>query len=116
MEDWIPLSKYIVLRTVKADSGRCFGYHLRIQGNDVVYTGDTATLEPFEPLLKKGVYLYTETAYCESGVHLYIREYLSEFEELSNNGIHVYLMHIDREEEISKIIEGTKIKLAPLYK
>ena len=112
-KDWLISS--IPTQHVDTLSGRCFGYYLRIQGNDVVYTGDTATLEPFEPLLKKGVYLYTETAYYKSGVHLYIRKYLSEFEELSNNGIYVYLMHIDCEEEISKIIEGTKIKLAPLY-
>ena len=48
---------------VKPLEGKCFGYHLNVRGNNVVYTGDTATLEPFKPLLKRGSFLYTEAAY-----------------------------------------------------
>lgn len=39
---------------------KCFGYHLRINDTDVVYTDDSAMLESFVKLLKNGSYLYTE--------------------------------------------------------
>ena len=37
------------------------------------------------------------------------------FNDLINNGINVYLMHLDREDVVNEMIEGTLIKLAPLY-
>lgn len=94
---------------------KCFGYHLRIGGNDVIYTGDTATLEPFLPLLHKGAYLYTEIAYYKSDVHLYIGDILPNLNDLSYIGVKVFLMHLDNEEEISRQIEGTRLALVPLY-
>ncbi|MDE6789979.1 MAG: MBL fold metallo-hydrolase [Ruminococcus sp.] len=95
--------------------GRCFGYHLKINGKNVVYTGDTEVLAPFLLLLKNGDYLYTEASYYKSGVHLHINDILPELVNLAKNGINVYLMHLDDEEEIEKIIENTDIKLAPLF-
>ncbi|WP_028518255.1 YqiA/YcfP family alpha/beta fold hydrolase [Ruminococcus flavefaciens] len=100
---------------VKPLEGKCYGYHLNIHGNNVVYTGDTATLEPFKPLLKRGSFLYTEAAYYKSEVHLYLKEMLPEFIKLSDSGVHVYLMHLDVECEIKNLIEGTYLRLAELY-
>ena len=100
---------------VKPLEGKYFGYHLKVYGNDVVYTGDTVTLEPFKPLLKNGSYLYTEVSYYKSEVHLYLKDMLHEFVDLAESGVHVYLMHLDVEEEIKKLIEGTPIRLAELY-
>ena len=77
---------------VKPLEGKCFGYHLNIHGNNVVYTGDTATLEPFKPLLKNGSFLYTEAAFCKSEVHLYLKDMLPEFIRLLDGGVHVYLI------------------------
>ena len=99
---------------VKPLDGRCFGYHLNIHGNNVVYTGDTATLEPFKPLLKRGSFLYTEAAYYKSAVHLHLKEMLPEFIKLSDSGVHVYLMHLDVEEEIKKMIADTSLKFVQL--
>ncbi|MBE6864453.1 MAG: MBL fold metallo-hydrolase [Ruminococcus flavefaciens] len=99
---------------VKPLDGRCFGYHLNIHGNNVVYTGDTATLEPFKPLLKRGSFLYTEAAYYKSAVHLHLKEMLPEFIKLSDSGVHVYLMHLDVEEEIKKLIADTSLKFVQL--
>lgn len=99
---------------VKPLDGKCFGYHLNIHGNNVVYTGDTATLESFTSLLSTGSFLYTEAAYYKSDVHLYLRDMLPEFIQLAENGVHVYLMHLDVEDEIRKLIENTPIKLAAL--
>lgn len=99
---------------VKTLEGKCFGYHLRIKGHNVIYTGDTATLAPFVPFLETGDYLYTETAFYESNVHLAISKFIDEFIKLTEKGINVYLMHMDVEEEIIKWIQYTDIKLAPL--
>ena len=101
---------------VKPLEGRCFGYHLNIRGNNVVYTGDTATLEPFKPLLKRGSFLYTEAAYYKSEVHLYLKEMLPEFIKLSDSGVHVYLMHLDVEDELKKLIDGTTLRFVKIYK
>ena len=100
---------------VKPLEGKCFGYHLNIHGNNAVYTGDTATLEPFKPLLKSGSFLYTEAAFYKSEVHLYLKDMLNEFISLSDSGVNIYLMHLDVEEKIKEIIDGTAIRLAVLY-
>ncbi len=99
---------------VKPLAGRCFGYYLNIHGNNVVYTGDTATLEPFKPLLKRGSFLYTEAAYYKSEVHLYLKEMLPEFMELAESGVHVYLMHLDVEDKIKELIDGTTLRFAKI--
>ena len=100
---------------VKPLEGKCFGYHLNIHGNNVVYTGDTATLEPFEPLLLCNSFLYAEAAYYKSEVHLFMKDMLPEFIRLSKIGVHVYLIHLDVEKEIKKMIADTSLKLARLY-
>ena len=112
-EEW--LVSAIPTTHAKTLDGKCFGYHLRVQGNDVFYTGDTATLEPYLPLLHIGAYLYTEISYYKSNVHLHYEDTLPILNRLADNGVKVYLMHLDNEEEISKLIEDTELKLAPLY-
>lgn len=94
--------------------GKCFGYHLRIDGKDVIYTGDTSTLTPFANLASEGSYLYSEISCSNSGVHLYTDDVLPQLVALAERGVNVYLMHIDNEEEIKKAIEGTPLKLAEL--
>lgn len=96
--------------------GKCVGYHLRIDGQDVIYTGDTATLEPFLPLLHTGAYLYTEAAQHPSGVHLHITKMLPQLKKFSKEGVHVYLMHLDDEYAMLGYIQHTGIQLAPVYK
>jgi len=99
---------------VKPLDGKCFGYHLNIHGNNVVYTGDSATLEPFTALLKRGSFLYTEASYYRSEVHMYLKEMLPEFIRLAESGINVYLMHLDVEDEIKKMTANTPLKLVEL--
>ena len=95
-------------------AGRCFGYRLCIGGINTVYTGDSSTLEPFLPLLEKGSLLYTETAFFKSGVHMYIGDILPTLRQLVSDGVKVFLMHLDDEESIQGLINGTGIELAPL--
>lgn len=94
---------------------KCYGYVLTVAGKTVVYTGDTRTLEPFLPYLHPGSFLYTELAAIQSGVHLYVQDTLPRLKALSEQGVSVFLMHLDCEEEISRQIQGTAIQLAPLY-
>lgn len=98
----------------KTLDGKCFGYQLEIDGSKVIYTGDTAVLTPYLKLLKPDSYFYTEAAYYKSDVHIYLKDNLSELVNLAAKGVHVYLMHLDNEEEIIKMIYNTPLKLAPL--
>lgn len=95
--------------------GRCFGYRLRIDGRNVIYTGDTGTLEPFLPYLTPGTVFYTEASTTKSPVHLYLPDILSRLISLTEEGVEIYLMHLDDEEKILTLTEGTRLRLAPLY-
>ncbi len=95
--------------------GRCFGYQLDIGGRNVIYTGDTSTLEKFLPYIDGDTVLYTEAASRFSGVHLHLEKAIGTLRTLSESGTEIYLMHLDDEDAISAMIEGTDIKLAPLY-
>ena len=68
-----------------------------------------------EPLLTRGPLLYTEAAYYKSEVHLYLKEMLPEFIRLSDNEVYVYLMHLDVEDELKKLIDGTTLRSVGIY-
>lgn len=95
-------------------AGKCFGYCLEINGNRVVFTGDTNTLLPFEKYLGRGAYLYTEMSAYKSPVHLYCADMKDKIKTLCDSGVHVYLMHLDDEKRIAQTMEGTGAELAPL--
>ena len=96
--------------------GKCFGYSLKINGEKIIYTGDTNTLEPFIPFIDEKTELYTEAAYHKSPVHLNINDNLELFKDLRSKCKAVYLMHLDDENEILEIIQNTDLTLAPLFK
>ncbi len=114
-QDWF--ISPIATNHVKPLKGKCFGYHLCVHSEDVVYTGDTKTLTPYLPMLKEGTHFYTESAYYPSDerVHLHLPEILPHLIALTEKGVHVYLMHLDNEKEIQKMIQHTQIELAPLW-
>lgn len=95
-------------------AGRCFGYRLSINGTNVIYTGDTNTFSPFEKFMTPGTYLYTEIAAYHSDVHLYCEDMKEKVKTLVDQGVTVYLMHLDREDIIRKTMEGTGARIAPL--
>ena len=51
----------------------------------------------------------------KSDAHLYIENVLPVLLKLAGKGIRVYLMHLDNEEEIMRRIQGTPLRIAPLY-
>ena len=103
--------------TVHSDqlAGRCFGYNLEVDGRNVVYTGDSRTIEPFLPYITDDTILYMEIATYDSTVHMNVEDMLPFIKEQTERGVEVYLMHLDDEPTISAKIEGTKAQLAPLY-
>lgn len=83
---------------------KCFGYHLIIDGVNVVYTGDTSTLKPFLPYLVDGSILYVDTSVYYGAVHLKLEDALEDFLSLSRRGVKVYLMHLDDVLAAEKIV------------
>ncbi len=116
--DWLKQS--ILTEHVPELAGRCFGYLLELDGKRVVYTGDTRSLDSFTPFLKSNegtaeeVYLYTECASIDSGVHVHVQYLLKYVDFFKENNVKVYLMHLDNEEAILEAVKGTGFELAPL--
>ena len=95
--------------------GKCYGFNLDVDGNNVIYTGDTNTLESFEPYITEGSILYVEVSSVPVPVHLFIDDILPRLKEYTKKNVKVYLMHLDNEKAIQEKIGGTNIELAPLY-
>ena len=87
---------------------KCFGYHLVIDGENVIYTGDTCELAPFEPYIRysKGEKrLYVDTSVHYGAIHLKLEEMLPKLIEFTENGVQVYLMHLDDIKAAKEIIK-----------
>ena len=83
---------------------KCFGYHLIVDGKNVIYTGDTSTLAPFMPYLVDGSVLYVDTSVYYGMIHLKLEDALDDFLKLNQRGIKVYLMHLDDVAAAEKIV------------
>ena len=110
--DWIVKT----IPTVHTDelAGKCFGYVLNIEDTQVVYTGDTNTIEPFDKDILESSYAYIEMSAFPSPVHLNCIEMHDKICEYTSKGIHVYLMHLDNEKKIADIMKDTGAEFAPL--
>ncbi|MDY6338495.1 MAG: diguanylate cyclase [Saccharofermentans sp.] len=97
-------------------AGKCFGYCLTVEGNRVVYTGDSSTLAPYEKYISDGSYLYTEVSAYKSPVHLYCADIHDKIKSYVERGVHVYLMHMDDEKRIGEVLSDTGAEFAPLEK
>lgn len=85
-------------------NNKCFGYHLIVNNANIIYTGDTSTLDPFFPYLEKGSILYVDTSVYYGIVHLKLEDTLDDFIALNNKGVKVYLMHLDAATEAEKMV------------
>jgi len=92
------------------DEMDCYGFTTTINGTTIVYTGDTTTLKPFIRYLKPGCQLFTDAS-CVGGVHLNLETNLPLLQKLTEDGIEVYLMHLDNVKKIRELISGTSIKI-----
>ena len=112
----IPKNAFAVsIPTVHSPSlnGKSFGYQFSIDDINIVYTGDTATLDPFIPFLKNNAELYVDTSVLhKSDVHLWLYDMLPTLIELTKRNISVFLMHLDdvkKAEEIVEYIPGINV-------
>ena len=85
---------------------KCFGYHLTVDGENVVYTGDTSTIVPFLPYLVGSSILYVDTSVYYGMIHLKLEDALDDFKAFNKRGIKVYLMHLDDVAAAEKIVAG----------
>ena len=85
-------------------ANKCFGYHLTVDGTNVVYTGDTSTIVPFLPYLVDGSILYVDTSVYYGMIHLKLEDALDDFLALNRRGVKVYLMHLDDVAAAEKIV------------
>ena len=96
---------------------KTFGYRFNIRGVNVVYTGDTAILDPFFVHLDKGSEFYVDTSVIyKSDVHLWLFDMLPTLKELVSKEVKVYLMHLDNIERAHEAIRDIPgIDIVSLY-
>ncbi len=82
-----------------------YGFKLTIDGRTIVYTGDTNTLEPFKKYLNDTQEFYVDVSKF-GGAHLKIVNVIEELKGIKNNGIDVYLMHIDERNYVEDITKN----------
>ena len=100
------------IKTTHSEFLDAYGFSLEINGQKIVYTGDTATLDLFEKHIVGADELYVDVS--KNGVvHLKIDEVLERLIVIQNRGVKVFLMHLDDEEYISKVVQG-KLEFARL--
>ena len=85
-------------------SGKCFGYRLTIDGENIVYSGDTSTLMPYFPHLTKDSTFFVDTSVHYGQVHLKLEDNLKRFLFLNEKGIKIFLMHLDDVEAAKKMV------------
>ena len=79
-----------------------FGFCLNLDNLDILYTGDTNTLKPFEKYFDTCNELYIDVS-TTGGAHIKIDDVLQQLLDLKEKGILVNLMHIDDIEYMKKI-------------
>ena len=92
---------------VKPLADKCFGYIFNINGKKIIYTGDTATINPFLPHIKNAAELYVDVSVrYQSDAHLWFKDVLPLFKSFVQHGTKVYLMHVDNVSLAKKLVEN----------
>ena len=84
----------------------CYGFKAKIHGKNIIYTGDTKIIEPFLKHMDNVSELYIDVS-KNSDVHMKFIDIINILQNLKQKGIHIYLMHIDDYDHISKINKGS---------
>lgn len=82
-----------------------YGAIVNIDGEIIIYTGDTTTLEPFMPYMNEASELYVDMS-KGNVVHLSIADAIEDLDKIHENGTEIYLMHTDDKEYIKKYINN----------
>jgi len=80
-----------------------YGFKTSINNKNIIYTGDTNTLEPFLPFMEEIDELYVDVSRY-GGAHIKIDEYLEILNKIKEKGTDIFLMHLDDKEYIKKLV------------
>jgi len=85
-----------------------YGFRARFDNKNIVYTGDTNTLEPFIPHLSDCDEFYVDVSKY-GGAHLKIDDIIDKLREIEKNGTKVFLMHLDDKEYIESVFRNNTL-------
>ena len=94
-----------IIPTIHSKNIDAYGIKLNIDNTKIIYTGDTATLDPFMPYINDIDELYVDIS-KNSGVHLCVDEIKPILDNIASKGIKIYIMHTDDKEYINESLEG----------
>ena len=103
------------IKTNHVNNMDCYGFQTTINNKNIVYTSDTTTLEPFYKYLNYDTDFYVDACYNKNPVHLNIKDNILKLNILANNKVNIFLMHLDDENKIRKLIGNSKIKICNDY-
>ena len=88
-----------------------YGFKLKVKDKNIIYTGDTNTLNPFLPHIEneKIDELYVDVSRF-GGAHLKIDDIVEELAKINKSGTLVDLMHLDDKEYINAIWQSELLK------
>lgn len=93
------------IKTIHSPGLEAYGFVMTLDNKKIVYTGDTAIIEPFMPYIKNSDELYIDVS-KNGGVHIKIVDVLSTLEKIQNEGTNIFLMHTDDREYIRNITKN----------
>ena len=83
----------------------CYGFKMKINGKNIIYTGDTKNIDSFLEHMNNVDELYIDVS-KNGGVHIKFEEVIPILEKIKKKGTNIYLMHIDDYEYINKLNAG----------
>lgn len=93
------------IKTEHTDYLDSYGFLMKINNKNIIYTGDTKNLKPFKPFFNNVNELYIDVSKF-GGAHIKIDEIMPYLLELKEKGIKIYLMHMDDEKYINNITKN----------
>ena len=82
-----------------------YGFKIKIKDKNIMYTGDTNTLQPFMPYLNKVDEFYVDVSKA-GGVHLKIDDIIEVLKTIKKKETDIYVMHLDDKAYIKNITKG----------
>lgn len=92
----------IFIKTEHVKELDCYGFKMKINGKNIIYTGDTKNIDSFLEHMNNVDELYIDVS-KNGGVHIKFEEVIPILEKIKKKGTNIYLMHIDDYEYIKKL-------------
>ena len=95
----------IFIKTEHVKELDCYGFKMKVNGKNIIYTGDTKNIDSFLEHMNNVDELYIDVS-KNGGVHIKFEEVIPILEKIKKKGTNIYLMHIDDYEYINKLNAG----------